>query len=484
MTTPSKVRPHDEFLPRADQPAWKIAQLAADPATVPAETRAMVINRIIDNAAVAAAVARRHSITLARAQARVHRTTPGAAIFGIEGTYSAEWAAFANGVAVHELELHDAFPAADDAHPGTTIAALTAVAQQTGLRGTALVNGIATAYEVYIALIKRTHPAQRAVGHPGHVSTAVAAGLGTMLRLSPETIYSAIADTVQLTASGRCRRRTLESGRNDYAPAYAGKVAIEAVDRAMRGERHPHQQEVTGDSGYDWLLTEYDSGARLPAPGGPRTAILDSCPRKHSAAYHCQAWIDLALAMRDRIGRVETIESIVLHTRQDAHVTADAGDPRVFNSQPARDALAHSVPYVFAVALQDGAWHHEQSYTPERSQRADTMALCQQISTIGSPAEMVLGARATITMKSGAVITDELAAPDAHPSGARPFQRSDYIAKFTELAEGVIDRREQQRFLDVVTCLSDLKRGMLGMLNPVISQHILDEAPVTHGIFP
>jgi 2-methylcitrate dehydratase len=103
------------------------------------------------------------------------------------------------------------------------------------------------------------------------------------------------------------------------------------------------------------------------------------------------------------------------------------------------------------------------------------MALCQQISTIGSPAEMVLGARATITMKSGAVITDELAAPDPHPSGARPFQRSDYIAKFTELAEGVIDRREQQRFLDVVTCLSDLKRGMLG---------ILDEAPITHGIFP
>jgi 2-methylcitrate dehydratase len=484
MTSPSKVRPHAEFLPRADQPAWKIAELAADPAAVPAETRAMVINRIIDNAAVAAAASRRHSITLARAQARAHRTTPGAAIFGIDGAYSAEWAAFANGVAAHELELHDVFPAADDAHPGTTIPALTAVAQQTGLRGTDLVNGIATAYEVYIALIQRTHPAQRAVGHPGHVSTAVAAGLGTMLRLSPETIYSAITDTVQLTAAGRWRRRSPEAGSNGYAPSYAGKVAIEAVDRAMHGERHPRQQEVTGDGGYDWLLTEYDSGARLPAPGEPRTAILDSFPRKHSAAYHCQAWIDLALAMRDRIGRVETIESIVLHTRQDAHVTAGAGDPRVFNSQPARDALAHSVPYVFAVALQDGAWHHEQSYTPERSQRADTMALCQQISTIGSPAEMVLGARATITMKSGAVITDELAAPDPHPSGARPFQRSDYIAKFTELAEGVIDRREQQRFLDVVTCLSDLKRGMLGMLNPVISQHILDEAPITHGIFP
>ena len=86
-------------------------------------------------------------------------------------------------------------------------------------------------------------------------------------------------------------------------------------------------------------------------------------------------------------------------------------------------------------------------------------------------------------MRSGEVIVDELAVADAHPAGARPFQREDYVAKFTELAEGVIDRREQQRFLDVVSCLSHLKRGSLGMLNPLVDSSILDGAPSTYGIF-
>lgn len=410
----------------------------------------MVINRIIDNAAVAAAAAGRRFVTLTRAQARAHRRTPGAAIFGVEGTYSAEWAAFANGVGVHDLELHDVFPAAHDAHPGATIAALTAVAQQAGLRGTDLVNGIATAYEVHIGLAQRTHPPQREDGDARHLGIAVTAGLGTMLRLAPMTIYTAIIHTVQLTTAGR---------RNGYAAAHAGKIAIEAVDRALHGERHPAPPGDRVDGGHDWLLVEYACQAALPEPGEPKTAILNSYPRRHSAAYHAQAWIDLALKMRDRIGRLETIDSIVLHSGQ------------------------HPVVYVFAVALQDGVWQHEQSSTPQRSQRVDTVDLCQRISTVDHPAGMVLGARATITMKSGAVISDELAVPDAHPLGAHPFQRSDYIAKFTELAEGVIDRREQQRFLDVVTCLNDLRRGTLGMLNPMIGHHVLNDAPVTHGIF-
>lgn len=81
------------------------------------------------------------------------------------------------------------------------------------------------------------------------------------------------------------------------------------------------------------------------------------------------------------------------------------------------------------------------------------------------------------------MIVDEQPVADAHPAGARPFTRNDYMAKFSELAEGIIDRREQQRFLDVAVCLSDLKRGALGMLNPLVENRILDEAPTTYGIF-
>ena len=36
---------------------------------------------------------------------------------------------------------------------------------------------------------------------------------------------------------------------------------------------------------------------------------------------------------------------------------------------------------------------------------------------------------------------------DAHPLGARPFKRPDYIRKFRTLADGVISLAEQDRFI-------------------------------------
>ncbi len=109
--------------------------------------------------------------------------------------------------------------------------------------------------------------------------------------------------------------------------------------------------------------------------------------------------------------------------------------------------------YIFAVALQDGTWHHERSYAPERAHRPDTVELWHKslhaskipsgpgATTPTDPAEKAFGARAEVTLKSGEVIVDEIAVADAHPLGARPFERKQYVEKFTELAEGVVDRR-------------------------------------------
>ena len=86
------VRTHrsaDDF-PRAEHLAQKIAEVAADPVAVSVETEAMVINRMIDNAAVSAASVLRRPVTTARHQALAHRARPGATVFGVDGSYSAE----------------------------------------------------------------------------------------------------------------------------------------------------------------------------------------------------------------------------------------------------------------------------------------------------------------------------------------------------------------------------------------------------------
>ena len=84
-----RTRRSAEDFPRHEHLAWKIAEVAADPVAVPPETEAMVINRIIDNAAVSAAAVLRRPVTVARTQAQAHRTQRGATVFRIDGTYSA-----------------------------------------------------------------------------------------------------------------------------------------------------------------------------------------------------------------------------------------------------------------------------------------------------------------------------------------------------------------------------------------------------------
>ena len=38
-----------------------------------------------------------------------------------------------------------------------------------------------------------------------------------------------------------------------------------------------------------------------------------------------------------------------------------------------RETLDHSIMYIFAVALEDGDWHHVKSYTKARANRKSTL---------------------------------------------------------------------------------------------------------------
>jgi 2-methylcitrate dehydratase len=498
------VRTHrsaDDF-PRSEHLAYKIAEVAADPVAIPADTEAMVINRMIDNAAVSAAAVLRRPVAAARQQALSHPATPsapGATVFGVDGNYSVEWAAWANAVAVRELDFHDTFLAAEYSHPGDNIPPLVAVAQQLGVHGADLIRGIATAYEIQIDLARGICLHEHKIDHVAHLGPSVAAGLGSMLRLDTETIYQAIGQALHLTTATRQSRKGLISSWKAFAPAHAGKVAIEAVDRAMRGEGSPAPIWEGEDGVIAWLLSgpEHTYEVPLPGPGEPKRAILDSYTKEYSAEYQSQAPIDLARRLRERIGDLGQIASIVLRTSHHTHVVigTGSGDPQKFDPGASRETLDHSLPYIFAVALQDGTWHHELSYAPERAHRPDTIELWRTISTVEDPewtrryhstdpGEKAFGARAEVTLDSGEVITDELAVADAHPLGARPFEREQYIGKFIELAEGVVDAGERQRFLGAVQRVSELEGGALGALNVRIAPEILDKAPaIPSGIF-
>src|SRR5699024_11431452 len=126
-----------------------------------------------------------------------------------------------------------------------------------------------------------------------------------------------------------------------------------------------------------------------------------------------------------------------------------ANDAQKYEPTATEETLDHSIPYILAVAQQDGGWRHVDAYAPERAQRPDTVELWQKITTVEDPewtrryhsedpSEKAFGARAVITMRSGEVIEGELGVADAHPLGERPFEREQYIEKFRTLAHGIL----------------------------------------------
>jgi 2-methylcitrate dehydratase len=491
----------EEPLPREQQLAWRIAEVAADPVAVEPAVTEMIGSRVIDNAATSVAALTRRPVASARAQALEHPYAPGATVTGLplDRRVSPEWAAWANGVAVRELDFHDTFLAAEYSHPGDNIPPLLAVAQHRGLDGAALVRGIATGYEIQVDLVRAISLHEHKIDHIAHLGPSVAAGLGTMLGLPVQTIYQAIGQALHTTTQTRQSRKGEISSWKAYAPAFAGKMAIEAVDRAMRGEGAPAPIYEGEDGVIAWLLGGPDARYQvpLPEPGEAKRAILDTYTKEYSAEYQAQALIDVARRLGPRIGDLSKISDVLIRTSHHTHnvIGTGAGDPQKMDPDASRETLDHSVMYIFAVALEDGGWHHERSYSPERAHRPSTIALWRKIRTAEDPewtrryhatdpAEKAFGGRVEITLADGEVIAEDIAVADAHPLGARPFTRPDYVGKFRTLAENVVAGGEQDRFLNLVSRLAELSAEEVAGLSVTAAPGVLDAvARVPGGIF-
>ena len=501
-----RVHTSDENLEREGQLAWAIAEIAADPVEVTDEVTDMIINRVIDNAAVAAASLTRAPVVSARSQALAHPCTTGgdgATVFGADAArrVSPEWAAWANGVAVRELDYHDTFLAAEYSHPGDNIPPIVAVAQHVGATGRDLVRGIATGYEIQVDLVKAISLHKHKIDHVAHLGPSAAAGIGTLLGLDVETIFQAVGQALHTTTATRQSRKGQISTWKAHAPAFAGKMAVEAVDRAMRGQTSPEPIYEGEDGVIAWLLDGPDASYEVPLPelGEAKVAILDSYTKEHSAEYQAQAWIDLARKLHNEHAAIlepGAIDHIVIHTSHHTHyvIGSGANDPQKYDPTASRETLDHSIPYIFTVALQDGSWHHVDSYTPARAGREDTVALWKTVTTQEDeewtrryhsidPAEKAFGGRVEIVLTDGSTIVDEIAVADAHPLGARPFAREDYVAKFRTLAADVLEPEEIERFLELAQRLPELTAEELGGLTIHAAAGVLSSVESPKGLF-
>ena len=134
------------------------------------------------------------------------------------------------------------------------------------------------------------------------------------------------------------------------------------------------------------------------------------------------------------------------------------------------------------------------SYTSERAKRKSTVELWNKIKTFEdsewtrkyhdpNPSKKCFGGKVTIYMKDGTKIVEERGVADAHPSGQRPFRRSNYIDKFSMLTDSFISQKESKRFLSLVQNLKNLKPKDVCQLNVEIKSNFRSKKQAIKGIF-
>ena len=208
-----------------------------------------------------------------------------------------------------------------------------------------------------------------------------------------------------------------------------------------------------------------------------------------------QKRIDLAKKLRKKIDNLSQIKKIDIYTSHQTHYVIGTGAnvPQKMDPNASRETLDHSIMYIFAVALEDGNWHHIKSYTKARAKRKNTLKIWRSIKTHEdkkwtkkyhdpNPKKKSFGAKVVITLKNGKKISEQQDRADAHPYGSRPFKRLNYVNKFLTLTENIIDKKESDRFLKTVQNLKKLKSGQLDKLNIEIKRNKIKKN-LKKGIF-
>ena len=282
-----RVYRSEENLARKDQLAWKIAEVAADPVAVEPEVTEMVINRVIDNAAVAAASLNRAP---GRRGAGAGRCAPpstggdGATVFGIDRSRSrpsGRPGPTASRCASSTTTTPSSPPSTRT--PATTSRRSSPSPSTRAATGADLVRGIATGYEIQVDLVKAISLHEHKIDHVAHLGPS-------RRRRHRHPARPADRDDLPGHRPGAAHHhghaavaqgRDLHAGRRTRRPSPARWPSRPSTGRcAARPAPTPIYE---GEDGViAWLLDGPDAALRVPLPRRARPSAPSSTPTPRS----------------------------------------------------------------------------------------------------------------------------------------------------------------------------------------------------------
>lgn len=316
-----------------------------------------------------------------------------------------------NTALVRYLDFNDSYIAAGETcHPSDNLGAVLAAAEYVHASGRDFLAGLALAYQVQCRLSDVAPVRDAGFDHVTQGAYAVAAGVARVLGLDAGRTAHAIAIAGTAFNALRVTRTGILSQWKGLACANLGGAVTGTTLLARRGITGP-LEVFEGEKGFmDAVSGCFDLAWETEDLERVTRTVL----KKYNAEIHAQSVIEAVLLLRARTGLsaadVVRVEIDVFDIAYRIIGGGEEGDRIVVRTKEQAD---HSLPYLVAVALLDGAVLPEQ-YRPERILRYDVQSLLLRVTLRSDgglsrrfPAEMPC--RVRIFLRDGQALTAELA---------------------------------------------------------------------------
>jgi len=405
---------------------------------------------LIDSMGCAAAGYVSEPSVIARRLAAARTSTPAARVLGDGTRTTPEMAAFANAVMVRYMDANDTYisPLNGTGHPSDMIPCVLAVAEAYGASCEDLILAIVVSYEAFAALADVAPLRERGWDQGLYVVLGSTAGAGKILGLSLEQMADAIAIAVTAnvpTRQNRAGELAMWKGCATPMAASAGVLSALMAREGMTGPtaafegRHGIWEQVTGPFS-------------LGQPGGEggRSFMVERASLKYfPAEFHSQAPLWMALKLRERVN-VDQIEQLNMRTYWMAY-SEIGSEPAKWDPQT-RETADHSLPYLLATALRDGAIS-DATFALDRVRDPSLRPLMNRI-RISESEELTRQFPETLASEIEVVTTtgERITVRSSYPKGhaRNPMTDEDVAAKFRTFAEPMLGAARCQEALDTL----------------------------------
>jgi len=393
-------------------------------------------------------------------------------ILGTEDYSSPDMAGFANGVMVRYLDCNDSYFSPGGGHPSDMIPAALALADPLDSDGREVITSIVLAYEVFCRLSDQVVAGELGWDQGIFSVVGAACAAGKIMGLGQEQMGHAISLAVVPNLPLGATRVGELSMWKGCAAASATRAGIFAAQLAQQGMTGPYEP-FDGRKG----LWEQAVGRPVEIPpllkgnppnpplakgrekgfggGSEPFRINDTIFKVFPSQIHTQGPIGLALELRSQVAAAE-IEAIRIRAYASA-VSSAATEPQKWDPKT-RETADHSIPYLVAVAFQDGAVTPA-SFSPQRIQDPALRPLIAKMSIEEDPEfTRRFPAEANCRMEVTTRDRRHLLAATPYPKGHRhnPLDDAEVEAKFRRFSAEVLTEQQRDRALKLLWSLEDL----------------------------